>query len=97
MVRKYSFGALRRARRFSRRWVSCRSAPFLPGRGVRDARSGCEFVLAVDDHLLTGLQSAVDQSLIVFGLRNLDRPHLDGFIRLDDIGVSSLRPALHDA
>ena len=60
-------------------------------------RARLKFVLTVHYDLLPGFQSAVDQSNIRLCLRDLDRSHLDRFVRFDDVCVRSLRAALHYA
>ena len=60
-------------------------------------RAWLEFVLTIHYDLLPSFQSAVDQSNICLRLRDLNRPHLDRFVRLDDVCIGSLRAALHYA
>ena len=67
------------------------------GGGQFDLRAGLQLVLAIDHHLLTGRQSALDHRLVIFRWPDLDRLHPDGFVRLDHVGVGALRSALHHA
>ena len=62
-----------------------------------NVRARLKFVLTVHYDLLPGFQSAVDQSNICLRLRDLNRPHLDRFVRLDDVCIRSLGSALHYA
>src|SRR5882672_4644524 len=62
-----------------------------------DADAGPQLVLPVDDHALAGAEAGIDQGNAVAQLRHGDRPQLDGGIRLDDVGIGTLRPALHDS
>src|SRR5882724_6136576 len=55
-----------------------------------------QLVLPVNGHALAGAEAGIDQGNAVAQLRYGDRPQLDGGIRLDDVGVGAVRPALHD-
>ena len=58
--------------------------------------AGLQLVLSVDDDLLVGLEAGVDERLALADLRDLDRADRYGAVRIDHIGVGSLRALLHD-
>jgi len=57
-------------------------------------RTGLQFVLAIDDDLLAGLQTRINQSFTLFDSRHLDGSRLDRRIVFDHERVRALRTPL---
>src|SRR2546427_10267115 len=54
-----------------------------------------QFVLAVNDHHIAGLNSGGDAYIVAGSLRRSDRPGLCHIARRDNVDVNALRPALN--
>ena len=52
-------------------------------------------ILAGHDHLFAGFEPVRDDGLAAIELVERERPHFNGRIRFDDIGIQAVRTSLH--